>query len=58
MGGRLIGMLLLLGAAGVAGGGGQGGALSGPPVAEVRPLEETFYGNKIVDKYRWLEDSI
>jgi prolyl oligopeptidase len=22
----------------------------------VQPLEETFYGNKIVDKYRWLED--
>ena len=34
-----------------------GAAVAGPPVAEVRPLEETFYGNKIVDKYRWLEDS-
>ena len=44
------------------GGGGQGASVAGPPVggppvAEVRPLEETFYGNKIVDKYRWLEDS-
>ena len=43
------------------GGGGQASApvgprASGPPKAEVRPLEETFYGNKIVDKYRWLED--
>ena len=25
--------------------------------AEVRPLEETFHGTKIVDQYRWLEDS-
>ena len=31
--------------------------MGGPPVAEVRPLGETFYGTKIVDKYRWLEDS-
>jgi prolyl oligopeptidase len=28
----------------------------GPPKAEVRPLEETFYGTKVVDQYRWLED--
>ncbi len=39
------------------GAGGQGPAVGGPPVAEVRLLTETFYGNKIVDKYRWLEDS-
>jgi prolyl oligopeptidase len=39
------------------GAGGQGPAVVGPPVAEVRPLGETFYGTKIVDKYRWLEDS-
>jgi prolyl oligopeptidase len=33
------------------------GQVVGPPVAEVRPLDETFYGTKVVDKYRWLEDS-
>ena len=36
---------------------GAGPVVAGPPVAEVRPLPETFYGNKIVDKYKWLEDS-
>jgi prolyl oligopeptidase len=30
---------------------------SGPPVAEQKPVEEDFYGHKIVDRYRWLEDS-
>jgi prolyl oligopeptidase len=52
--------LLLLGAGvwGVdSGQSSAGGAGAGPPVAEVRPLTETFYGNKIVDGYRWLEDS-
>ena len=50
--------LPLVVAAVLAGDGGQGSAAGcGPPVAEVRPLEETFYGNKVVDKYRWLEDS-
>jgi prolyl oligopeptidase len=29
----------------------------GPPVAEARALTETFYGSKVADKYRWLEDS-
>ena len=33
------------------------GGVSGPPVAEARGLTETFYGTKVVDKYRWLEDS-
>ena len=56
MGGGLFWMMLIV-VAGFADGGGQGVAPSGPPAAEVRPLEETFYGNKIVDKYRWLEDS-
>jgi prolyl oligopeptidase len=30
-------------------------AATGPPVAEKRPLEETFHGLKVVDNYRWLE---
>ncbi len=36
---------------------GAGAAPVGPPVAEVRPLPENFYGTKIVDKYKWLEDA-
>ena len=28
-----------------------------PPKAAVKPVEETIAGTKIVDKYRWLEDS-
>lgn len=27
-----------------------------PPVAAVKPLEETLHGTKIIDNYRWLED--
>ena len=59
MGGGFFGMLssLLLVTAGWAGGGEQHTTPSGHPVAEVRPLAETFYGTKIVDKYRWLEDA-
>ena len=34
-----------------------GAAPVGPPVAEVRPLPETFHGTKLVDNYHWLEDS-
>jgi prolyl oligopeptidase len=30
-------------------------AADGPPVAEPRPLQETFHGTKVVDNYRWLE---
>src|SRR5271166_4587060 len=59
----MMGLWLLV-TAGWAGGGDQRSAAAsvsavpaGPPVAEVRPLAEIFYGTKIVDKYRWLEDS-
>src|SRR5437879_8805306 len=27
-----------------------------PPKAQVKPLEETLHGTKIIDNYRWLED--
>jgi prolyl oligopeptidase len=30
-------------------------ALSGPPVAPVRPVTETYYGQKVTDRYRWME---
>ena len=59
-GGRLFwsfaSLLFVVAAVGAAGGG-QGSAVVGPPGADVRPLAEAFYGTKVVDKYRWLEDS-
>lgn len=30
---------------------------SGPPIVEKKPVEETFYGHKIIDPYRWLENA-
>jgi prolyl oligopeptidase len=32
-------------------------AISGPPVARVEPVTEEFFGEKIVDPYRWMENS-
>src|SRR3954468_23807940 len=29
----------------------------GPPSTEQKPVEETLYGHKITDPYRWLEDA-
>src|SRR5258706_1652292 len=58
VGGRLgwrFVLLLFVGAVGI-GAGGQGAGASGPPRAEVRALAEDWYGTKIVDNYRWLED--
>jgi prolyl oligopeptidase len=65
-GGRWLG-LLVFGAAVCGGAGGQGSARvgaaaagpapAGPPRTEVRPLEEAYFGTKVSDKYRWLEDS-
>jgi len=33
------------------------GTAGGPPVAPSKPVEETIHGQKIVDSYRWLENS-
>jgi prolyl oligopeptidase len=53
---RMLAFLLLLVATAYAGDDAKSATPSGPPKAEVRPLEEDMYGTKIVDKYRWLED--
>ncbi len=50
-------VLAVCGGAGGQGSGPVGAASGGPPRAEVRPLEETYFGTKVSDKYRWLEDS-
>src|SRR5258706_7671412 len=47
--------LLCVGAVGI-GAEGEGAVATGPPKAEVRALAEDWYGNKVVDNYRWLED--
>ena len=31
-------------------------AAGGPPVASVRPVTEDFFGTKVTDRYRWMED--
>jgi prolyl oligopeptidase len=33
------------------------GTPNAPPKVKVAPVEETLYGHKIVDNYRWLEDA-
>ncbi len=29
---------------------------AGPPVARVEPVSETFFGQAVVDPYRWMEN--
>ena len=52
----ILAFLVFVVAAVYAGDDAQGSAAVGPPKAEVRPIEDTLHGTKIVDKYRWLED--
>jgi prolyl oligopeptidase len=35
----------------------DGRALPPPPVAEVKPVVDNYFGTKITDDYRWLEDA-
>ena len=44
-----------LGLSGLAGGA-LAAAGSGPPVASVRTVTEDFFGVKLTDRYRWMED--
>lgn len=37
--------------------GGNGIALPPPPVAAVKPVTDDYFGTKVVDDYRWLEDA-
>ena len=37
--------------------GGDGVKLPAPPQAEARPVTDKYYGTKLVDNYRWLEDA-
>src|ERR1700733_1961466 len=34
-----------------------GSATNGPPVARLEPVTEEFFGENIVDPYRWMENS-
>ncbi|MFO1327540.1 MAG: prolyl oligopeptidase family serine peptidase [Rubrivivax sp.] len=37
-------------------GGAKAAARSGPPVARVEPVTESFFGTTVVDPYRWMEN--
>ena len=47
---------LALGAAGFAVIALPGLAFDGPPVAPVRPVTNTYWGQAVVDSYQWMED--
>jgi hypothetical protein len=34
----------------------RGAEPPGPPVAEVKPVVDDYFGNKVTDPYRWFED--
>jgi prolyl oligopeptidase len=37
--------------------GGEGITLPAPPPADAKPVADNYFGTKVVDSYRWLEDS-
>ena len=53
----LISCLLRIGTIAMAGDASTGTAPTGPPKAKVEPVEDTLHGHKIVDPYRYLENS-
>jgi len=53
----LISCLLMIGTIAMAGDDSTGTAPTGPPKAKVEPVEDTLHGHKIVDPYRYLENS-
>ena len=52
-----LSLLILIGTVAFAGDDSTAGTSSGPPKAKLEPVEETIHGHKIVDPYRYLENS-
>jgi len=60
---RRLGLAVVLGAVASAGGlaqtihGREGISLPAPPTVEATPVSDNYFGTKIADSYRWLEDA-
>ena len=52
-----LSLLILIGTVAFAGDDSTAGTSSGPPKAKLEPVEDTIHGHKIVDPYRYLENS-